>query len=548
LGPQDQSAAEQAERETAFAQLTDWLLFGQIDFDFIAESLLPDLCPAAAHAPLAVGACAYSVVIVPSLRTIRATTLERLEAFHAAGGRLIFAGEIPSLVDAEPSERAEWLAAQATCIPFTERAILDAVEEARELSVTTASGDRAATVLTQLRADGATRYVFLCQTDRDHDLPTARIQFQGTWHVIELDTLSGTVYHLPIIHRDDTTIIETTIPAHGSLLVQLSNTPPTANQRPAPKPWREHARLDDPVPVRLAEPNVLLLDHAAYRLDEGEWQREDDILRLDNVLRRGLGYPLRYEAVVQPWAQPVGVGSPEHRLQLHFTFTSETALDGVEVALEQAATTAVALDGRPITSASVTGWYVDEAIGCLPLPPMAPGTHTLELTLPYGPLTDVEACYLLGDFSVRVAGRHAVITAPVRTLAFGDWTGQGLPFYGGTVTYQASLSVPKAGDYAVHIPHFAASLLDLVVDRQAPAPIAFAPFTHEVGRLAPGTHTVEIIVYGNRVNTFGSVHFPPKHAAWYGPNIWRTHGDDWADEYQLRPQGVLSAPQVFASE
>jgi hypothetical protein len=545
-GPQDQSAAEQAERETAFAQLTEWLLFGQIDFDFIAESLLPELCPAEASTPLTVGECAYPVVIVPSLRTIRSTTLQRLEAFHAAGGQLIFAGEIPSLVDAVPSERAEWLATQATHIPFTERAILDAVEEVREISVRTASGARATTVLAQLRSEGSTRYAFLCQTDREHDLPELRVRFRGTWHVTQLDTSSGAVYHLPSTHRDDTTTIVTTLPAHGSLLVYLSPTASSAPELPAPRTWREHTRLSDPVPVRLEEPNVLLLDRAAYRLDDGQWQPEDDILRLDNRLRTELGYPLRYEAVAQPWTL-AAEGVPEHRLHLRYRFTSEIALAGAELAFEQATSTTLALDGQPIT-AVVTGWYVDEAIERVLLPPLEPGTHILELTLPYGPLTDIEACYLLGNFGVQVSGRHASITSPVRSLAFGDWTRQGLAFYGGTVTYQATFQVPEWGNYALHIPHFAAPLLDLVVDGQPPAPLAFAPYSLEVGPLAPGKHTVDIIAYGNRVNTFGNLHYPPEHLAWYGPNSWRTQGDNWTDEYQLRPQGILSAPRVLLPE
>jgi hypothetical protein len=546
FGPQDQSAAECAERETAFAQLTEWLLFGQIDFDFIAESLLPDLCPAQASAPLKVGQCAYALIIVPSLRTIRATTLERLEAFHAAGGRLIFAGEIPSLVDAVPSDRAQRLAAQAQCIPFTERAILEAVDRVREISITTASGARATTVLTQLRFDGPTRYAFLCQTDRQHDLPRARVQFTGTWHVTRFDTLTGEVHRLPSTHHDGRTTIVTTLPAHGSLLMGLSPTASTAPELPAPRRWREHTRLSDPVPVRLAEPNVLLLDRAAYRLNDGEWQPEDDILRLDNQLRTALGYPLRYEAVAQPWTHSADA-APEHRLHLRFRFTSEIALAGAELAMEYGPSAALALDGQPI-AAVVTGWYVDEAIVRAALPPMEPGTHTLDVTVPYGPLTDVEACYLLGDFGVRVYGRHATITSPVRSLAFGDWTRQGLAFYGGNITYQATLQVPALGDYALHIPHFAAPLLDLVVDGRSPAPLAFAPYTQEVGPLTPGTHTVEIIAYGNRVNTFGNLHHPPERPIWYGPNAWRTEGDEWTDEYQLRPQGVLSAPHVLTPE
>src|ERR1051326_3580818 len=156
--------------------------------------------------------------------------------------------------------------------------------------------------------------------------------------------------------------------------------------------------------------------------------------------------------------------------------------------------------------------------------------------------------YLLGDFGVQVYGRHASITSPVRSLAFGDWTRQGLAFYGGSVTYQVALQVPEVGEYALHIPHFAAPLLDLVTDGHPPAPLAFAPYTQEVGLLAPGTHTAEIIAYGNRVNTFGNVHHPPERPIWYGPNAWRTQGDDWTDEYQLRPQGILSAPHILTPE
>jgi hypothetical protein len=234
-------------------------------------------------------------------------------------------------------------------------------------------------------------------------------------------------------------------------------------------------------------------------------------------------------------------------LRLRFRFISEIPLSSAELALERADVTNLALDGHPI-DAVVTGWYVDEAIGRITLPPIDAGTHTLELTVPYGPLTDVESCYLLGDFGVQVLGRHATITAPARSLSFGDWTRQGLAFYGGNVTYQAALHVPEQGMYGLHIPHFAAPLLDISVDGRSPTPLAFAPYTAEIGSLAPGAHAIDIIAYGNRVNTFGSLHRPPKDAIWHGPNSWRTTGDDWTDEYQLRPQGILSAPAVFRPE
>ena len=72
--------------------MTDWLIKGSIDFDFISESLLPQQCPRAS-APLQVGEMAYDVILVPGCETLRSTTLERLETFAGNGGQLIFLGQ-----------------------------------------------------------------------------------------------------------------------------------------------------------------------------------------------------------------------------------------------------------------------------------------------------------------------------------------------------------------------------------------------------------------------------------------------------------------------
>ena len=55
-------------------------------------------------------------------------------------------------------------------------------------------------------------------------------------------------------------------------------------------------------PITLQEPNVLVLDMPKYSFDGQPWQEPEEILRLDNKLRKMLGYPLRTEAWAQPWA------------------------------------------------------------------------------------------------------------------------------------------------------------------------------------------------------------------------------------------------------
>jgi hypothetical protein len=187
---------------------------------------------------------------------------------------------------------------------------------------------------------------------------------------------------------------------------------------------------------------------------------------------------------------------------------------------------------------------VDEAIAVVPLPAFTAGRHELILRIPYGRLTNVEWCYLLGDFGVTVRGRHARITAPVRDLAFGDWTTQGLPFYAGNVTYHCRLD--GAGEpMAVHLPAFKGALVGVALDGRDVEPIAFAPYERELGHLE-GPHDLDLIVYGNRVNAFGPVQNADPRWTWFGPNAWRTDGDDWAYQYQLKPMGLLVAPRLLA--
>ena len=101
-------------------------LHGNIDFDYLCESTLPDLCPEGG-APLRVGEMAYDVVIVPECETLRSTTLARLEAFAAAGGKLVFMGDAPKYEDAKPSARGKALFDSARQIAFSRGALLDAL-------------------------------------------------------------------------------------------------------------------------------------------------------------------------------------------------------------------------------------------------------------------------------------------------------------------------------------------------------------------------------------------------------------------------------------
>src|SRR5439155_16743402 len=153
-GPVEQNSGEWDEREAAFADITRWLLFAPIDFDFISEALLPTQSPKQSGKQFSAGKMNYDAVIVPGLRTIRATTLRRLEQFARAGGAVIFAGSVPQLVDAAPPAAPAKLAKRCRATPWNRRTILDALRPFKEIDIRNEDGSPADSILYQLRADG----------------------------------------------------------------------------------------------------------------------------------------------------------------------------------------------------------------------------------------------------------------------------------------------------------------------------------------------------------------------------------------------------------
>lgn len=549
-GPIDQTAADRARQEKQFQDVTAWLSHGLIDFDFIAESLLPTQSPRVEGQSLVVGAMRYDAIVVPPLNTIRATTLAVLDELIVAGGTVVAADAPPTLVDAVESDAAEQLASRAMRFRFEREPLLAALAPFRDLDVIGRDGLRPDGLLYQLRADGPRRHLFLCNSDRDRPRSRLSVRLTGRFSATSLDTHTGAMLPIDADVSDTHTTLDCSLAAHGHLLLTLdpvAGDRKAANTTPAPAPapaaWVEVARLESPVPVTLSEPNALLLDQAEWKLDRGAWQPREELLRIDNHVRRSLGLPTRGGKIAQPYTDRDDA-PPLATLMLRFTIHCDVAVSKPRLAIEPPRDLSLSLDGKAVTTRP-RGRWVDEAIRTVPLPSLRRGTHTLVLTIPFTRRTDIEWCYLLGDFGVALAGTRATLTAPVRSLGFGDWTTQGLPFYTGNVTYHCTL---RGDGRAMRLafPKFRNPLLR--VHRrgaQASVPVAFAPFEADLGVVGKAAK-VDIVAYGHRGNAFGPVHHTNESLNWVGPAAWWSEGANWSYEYVLKRMGVLSAPIVLA--
>ena len=549
-GASETTAATRNQMDANFESLTEWLLRGLIDFDFVNESLLPEQCKLSSidKCGLPVGSMQYEVLLVPPVKTVRATTLDRIEALLDAGGRVIFLGRAPQLVDAVPSERAKAIWARGEHVAFDRLLLLDALSNVRDIDIFNRWGGPASNLMYQLREDADAKYLFIAQADSAKnpdcpDMDSLRIRIRGEYIPTLLDTLTGQTAPFPAEYINGDTVLHTPFFEHDSLLLRLEagkTDKACALSAPLVFPALAPLRYTAPVPVTLHEPNVLLLDMAEYALDNEAYRPLEEVLRLDNALRKEIGWPSRGEAVAQPWVETDE--STPHVLQLRYTFNSEIAVEGAKLALENAAATTVVCNGQK--AGAVDGWYADKCIGTVALPALIPGANVLELTIPYGRKTDVEACYLLGSFGVRVEGIRCTLVAPVHALAFGDVTRQNLPFYGGNITYHTEAET-TTGDLFINASYYRAHLLRVAVDGADAGVIAYSPYTLTVKGLAPGKHKVDITMFGNRINTFGQLHRNDRFNQWWGPDSWRSTGAAWTYEYRLWPQGLLKAPEFM---
>lgn len=549
FGPREQTQLIRECKEQRFREITEWLLFGLIDFDFIAESLLPTQCKEGAS-PLEVGKMRYDVIIVPECETLRKTTYERLVQFKAAGGRLIFLGEAPKYMDALPSEEVVSLYHSSEKIPYCKKDILEALEENSDISIVKSSGECADSLLYQMRQDGDDKWLFICQGKKPHnqDIPQKeilKIKIKGIYKPVLYEALTGEIEQMRASYDEEYTVLNYAMYQHDSLLIKLEHTKNYSQKVLEIKKQEidENANtlsIAPEVPILLEEPNVYLLDVAEYKLDDGTYEKEEEILRLDNKCRMKLGYPLRGGQVAQPWT--LEKETLTHQVTLRFKVISNVEVEGVQFAAEKLTEASLVVNGEKV-EARPDGWFVDRCIQTVPIPKLLKGENEIEITYPFGKTMHLEWCYLLGAFGVEVRGRTKAIVALPQQIGFGDWTVQGLPFYAGNLSYKLKVEVQKE-NLTIQVPQYRGALIAVFLDGREVGKVVFSPYKLKIENISPGMHEIEFKLYGNRINAFGAVHNSDESARWFGPDGWRTTDERWCYEYRLQKMGILTAPCI----
>lgn len=545
-GPNDSTALLRESLDERFENVTKWLLEGSIDFNFISESLLPSLCEKAG-APLKVGKMEYDAIVVPGCETLRRSTLERLEKFAADGGKLIFMGDAPYLVDALPCDDAAELYAKSVKIDFSRASVLSALEDNRTVTLRFANGRLTDNLIYQLREDGDCEWLFVCHDKEPYNKDTdgadrIRISIKGIFKPQIYNTQNGEIEACGAAYENGCTVIEYKLSKYDSLLLKLIRGEKAENGGfdDFCDMGTEGEKTASVVEYELSEENVLLLDTAEFKLSGDEaFSPAEEILRLDNICRERLALRKRGGSVVQPWVY--GEVAPVDKVTLRYTVESKIEVKNAYLALEDADKAQITFNGKKVESGT-DETYVDIAIFKVALPVIEKGCNTLEITYPFGASANLESVMILGDFGVELAGTKAVICEKPAKIAFGDITKQGFPFYGGNITYKVPVEAKK-GTVLLRVSDYRGAMVGVKANG-AEGDIIYPPYSVDIP-VTDGKNTIEVTLYGHRYNTFGPLHLVNVKESWHGPGAWRSSGANWSYEYVLRPVGILCAPQII---
>ncbi|MBE7011806.1 MAG: hypothetical protein E7415_03945 [Ruminococcaceae bacterium] len=558
FGPNDTTGFAREDMDDNFAKLCEYLLFGTVDFDFISEAMLPDLCGEIGKS-LQVGQMEYDSIVVSGCQTLRKSTVEILKKFAEKGGKVVFVGDVPKYVDAIPSDEVKKVSEKSVNIPFSKIALVEALKDEKMVWLNDEDGETSRKFIYNMRQDGDYKWLFIahaekgdehricthntCKTCQDVSNPQlVKIRVKGNFKPIVFDTISGETYEIDYKIVNGCTVFENVFYLNNSLLVRLEETENMSENGKTEALGELLEKMYVPkTVVTREEMNVVLLDECEFKLDDGEFEPEEEIMRIDNICRDRLSIPKRTETTVQPWVMKEE--EVKHSLTMRFKLESAIDYEGAYLAIEHPEEAEIWFNDEKINP-QVEGYFTDKSIKTIKLPIIKKGENVLIVKIPFAERKNPEWMYILGEFDVKLIGKYKKIVPIDNEKGFGSVTGQGMPFYGGSLIYESEFETKNDGAAYIKCEGFRGPVIRAFVDNEDAGVIAIQPYTVKVNSLKAGKHKLKLILYGNRHNSFGSLHHTNFDDYWNGAIQWHTPDGMWSYEHNLKEFGILHAPMI----
>ena len=545
--------------ENAYAGLFHMLMGKQIDFDYGEEYLMSldnGIVTENGETYLRIGKSKYKSVLVSVAMTLRPSTVAMLKEFMDKGGKVIFAGEIPAYVGGIESDEVIKLSKHenAQVVDFDAEPISKAVRKISSYDVHV-EGEGVENVFVQARYDEETKQIIVGIINIDRENPIKNLKLvidhadntfdinENAFYAQEWELTSGNRYAKAVSFENGKPVVEFELEPIGEKMFVFSAEKDDAIKAKAEASVEKETKLPETqeFEYELDEQNVCVLDFAKWKFNDGQWQDEDEVLKVDGKIRDSIGIERRSGDMLQPWYAKKYCNDAYGDVEIEYEFYVDVVPEGeLFIAGERPEFNQYYLNGTLLECKDMSDIWVDVCFKKMYIPEglIQKGRNTVTIKTLFKRTTNIEAIYLVGDFGVRIEGEHKrILVEKPEKIGFKNLREYNLPFYTGNVTYKMpnSLFNKDADNVSIELNGYTASLAKVApVDESDKAIVlAWSPYEADITDWVKDGKDIGVTMVCSRRNVFGPLHVFPALQGAYGPPHFTTSGDSWKYSYEL---------------
>ncbi len=493
----------------AFTKLLSQLEQAQVEYDLGCENIIRDWGKIEGS-KFRVNQRVYDLVVIPDVMdNIDKTTYKLLKKYLAHDGKVLQLGEGAKFIDGVPSKDLAKLTTDKNWIKkadLTQDVINDYMTEPDfSAKVPDSSG-----LLFHHRrklADG--QVLFFSNFSQDKNA-SAEIAVKGA-SVEGLCPIRGKAFPIAYKKEGDRVSFPVNLYPAGSYMVYVHKDSVVA---PAPEE-KEPERIPvagSKTVIKCLSPNILPQDYLKLSIAGSPEKDMYYAFASDSVYRHfGFpgGNPWRNQLRIKEYTYAMNKDK-EYKLgdkfevAYNFEISSGADLSGIKLVVERPWLYTVYLNGTVIhpDKENPETWKdpVFDVFNVEKL--LKRGKNEVRLVAnPFSVHCEIEPVYLLGNFRVEPAQEGWKIGAP-KSLTFGPWDKQGMPFYGEQVSYSKTIKVDNPGKYEIDLPDWFGTVATVNINGKEAGIIQAKPYIFKTD-LDTGENVIEIVVNGSLNNTFG---------------------------------------------
>lgn len=539
--------------DSDFAEITCLLADNHISHHYGDETII------AKHGMVAdgkftVGRCAYTAVVLPSMITVDATTLDLLNMFMDNGGKVFSVGDVPKMINGDSGNKAEF---DNALVKTDIGNLVAGLEEKniRDIAITQ-KGSEIADIHIQQRDIGGLRLYYMVNLSKTSSY-SATVMIKGLGEVCELDLAENECRSLKSECKGKSTVAEIEfLPMQSKVIIM--------GEHERENSWAERKRKISVKPgdhwdIEAVRYNSITLDSCAYRIDGGPEQEKLAVKLMDKLMKM----------------------KRKCSISLEFTFDIGMNLDICEemlLAMECPTRYKISVNGNSVAYDGA-GWWKDSSIKTINIKEHVKlgsnritlegefyqrqkvydvlfGENILETEinkLTYD--TELESIYIIGGFGVKTTSgysygeRNAMFTeGPFvlcdmpKSINTGSITEQGFCFLSEAVTLSQNMRIskPENTDVILDIGKPNAAVTEVFVNDKPVKTIAWQPYTVDItDYVTDGMNKIMLKLYPGNRNLLGPHHNIQGELYYVGPISFtdkpgwprRESNEYWRDSY-----------------